>query len=183
MSVRHELVAPRHLVQWCSASPAIVFIRDSRYGMPAVQSVHLVGITMYCWRQCSCWTLRLAGIGMMDWSPLWLERQLKPWAIGCGDAGPALGRFSSFSARRPNTWQQQSVSGQDDRSWSGAPVPLSEWSADLIGSESGSRSRRTARHCRRDLTDAVVPGGLGGTSYARLFHKGWMVGRLEGGSR
>ena len=34
------------LVRWCSTSAMIVFIRDSRYGMPAVQSVHLAGITV-----------------------------------------------------------------------------------------------------------------------------------------
>src|SRR5436190_24027620 len=69
------------VTQWCSTSAPIVFVRDSRYGMPALQSVHLVGITVLL---ASIFMLdaRLAGVGMMDWSPLSLERQLKPWALG-----------------------------------------------------------------------------------------------------
>jgi hypothetical protein len=69
------------LVQWCSTSPAIVFVRDSRYGMPAVQSVHLVGITVLL-AAILVLDLRLAGVGLMDWSLPSLERQLKPWAMG-----------------------------------------------------------------------------------------------------
>ena len=69
------------LVQWCSTSAPIVFVRDSRYGMPAAQSVHLVGITVFL-AAILVLDLRLAGVGMTDWSLAWLERQLRPWAIG-----------------------------------------------------------------------------------------------------
>ena len=69
------------LVRWCSTLAPIVFVRDSRYGMPAVQSVHLVGITVFL-AAIVVLDARLAGVGMMDESVLWLERQLKPWAAG-----------------------------------------------------------------------------------------------------
>jgi len=69
------------LVRWCSNSALIVFVRDSRFGMPAVQSVHLVGITVFL-AAIVVLDARLAGVGMMDESLLWLERQLKPWAAG-----------------------------------------------------------------------------------------------------
>ena len=69
------------LVRWCSSSAPIVFLRDSRFGMPAVQSVHLVGLTVFL-AAIVVLDARLAGVGMMDESLLWLERQLKPWAAG-----------------------------------------------------------------------------------------------------
>ena len=68
------------LVGWASTAAPIVFLRDSQYGMPAVQSVHLAAITVLL-AAVVVLDLRLAGVGMMDWSPAWLERQLKPWAI------------------------------------------------------------------------------------------------------
>jgi len=67
-------------VQWCSTWAPIVFLRDSRYGMPVVQSVHLVGITLFL-AAILVLDLRLAGIGLKDESLHRLERQLKPWAI------------------------------------------------------------------------------------------------------
>jgi hypothetical protein len=66
------------LVRWCSTSAPMVFIRDSRYGMPALQSVHLVGITVFL-AAVIVLDMRLAGIGMVNESMLWLERQLTPW--------------------------------------------------------------------------------------------------------
>jgi hypothetical protein len=66
-------------VRWCSTSTPIVYVRDSQYGMPAVQSVHLVGITVFL-AAIVVLDVRLAGVGMMDESLIWLERQLKPWA-------------------------------------------------------------------------------------------------------
>ena len=74
----HSLAA---LVRWCSTLAPIVFVRDSRYGMPAVQSVHLVGITVLL-AAIVVLDLRLAGIGMMNESLVWVERQLKPWIGG-----------------------------------------------------------------------------------------------------
>jgi len=69
------------LVRWCATSAPIVFVRDSRYGMPAVQSVHLVGITVLL-ATILVLDLRLAGVGMRDWSLPLLEQELRPWAIG-----------------------------------------------------------------------------------------------------
>jgi hypothetical protein len=68
-------------VRWCSTSAPIVFLRDSRYGMPAVQSVHLVAI-MVLLAAVVVLGVRLAGVGMTDWPLVWLERQLRPWALG-----------------------------------------------------------------------------------------------------
>jgi uncharacterized membrane protein len=67
------------LVRWCSTSALIVYVRDSRYGMPAVQSVHLVGITVFL-AAIVVLDVRLAGIGLKDESLGWLERQLIPLA-------------------------------------------------------------------------------------------------------
>src|SRR5262249_11073948 len=69
------------LVNWCSTTGPIVFVRDSRFGMPAVQAVHLVGLTVLL-AAVLLLNMRLAGLGMMDWTLPWLERQLKPWALG-----------------------------------------------------------------------------------------------------
>jgi len=69
------------LVRWCSSSAAIVYIRDSQYGMPAVQSVHLVGITLLL-AAIIVLNVRLAGFGMRDAALGWLEHQLAPWAAG-----------------------------------------------------------------------------------------------------
>jgi len=59
----------------------MVYIRDSSFGMPALQSVHLVGLTMLL-AAILVINLRLAGLGMTDWSLASLARQLKPWAMG-----------------------------------------------------------------------------------------------------
>jgi len=69
------------LVSWSSNSAAIVFVRDSRFGMPAVQSVHLIGITVLL-AAVLVLNMRVAGMGMMDWRLPWLERQLRPWVLG-----------------------------------------------------------------------------------------------------
>jgi hypothetical protein len=68
-------------LEWCSNTRTIVFIRDSSYGMPAVQSVHLVGLTVLL-GAILVLNLRLAGVTMMDWSLREVERQLRPWAWG-----------------------------------------------------------------------------------------------------
>jgi hypothetical protein len=58
----------------------IVFIRDSPYGMPIVQSVHLVGLTILL-ATVLVLNLRLAGVALKD-SPLdWLAQQLRPWML------------------------------------------------------------------------------------------------------
>ena len=58
----------------------IAFIRDSQYGMPMVQSVHLVGITVLLAAMLVL-NLRLVGLALMDRPLPWLARQLRPWAI------------------------------------------------------------------------------------------------------
>jgi hypothetical protein len=75
------MTAARSLFVWCSNTTTIVFIRDSSFGMPAVQSVHLVGLTVLL-ATILVLNLRLAGVGMMDWSLPAVERQLRPWAWG-----------------------------------------------------------------------------------------------------
>ena len=75
------MTAVRSLLDWCSNTTTIVFIRDSSFGMPAVQSVHLVGLTMLL-AAILVLNLRLAGVSMMDWSLPAVERQLRPWAWG-----------------------------------------------------------------------------------------------------
>ena len=68
-------------LEWCAHAPAIVYLRDSKFGMPALQSVHLVGITVLL-ATIVVLNVRLAHIGMADWPLPWLERQLRPWTIG-----------------------------------------------------------------------------------------------------
>jgi hypothetical protein len=69
------------LFHWCSTLAAIAFIRDSRYGMPAVQSVHLTGLTVFLATMVIL-DLRVAGFGNRESSPSGLARQLKPWRTG-----------------------------------------------------------------------------------------------------
>ena len=59
----------------------IVVMRDSSYGMPAVQSFHLVGLT-FLLGAIFVLNLRLSSVGMLDWSLPVLERQLRPWTLG-----------------------------------------------------------------------------------------------------
>lgn len=69
------------LFHWCSTWAPIVFIRDSRYGMPAVQSVHLTGLTVFLATMVIL-DLRLAGFGNRESSLSGLARQFKPWRTG-----------------------------------------------------------------------------------------------------
>ena len=64
-----------------SNSKAIVVIRDSSFGMPAIQSVHLVGLTVLL-AVMLVLNLRLAGLSMTHWSLPSIERQLRAWALG-----------------------------------------------------------------------------------------------------
>lgn len=59
----------------------IVLIRDSKYGMPTVQSFHLVGL-MILLTTVFAIDLRLAGLGLRDYALFRLSRQLKPWTLG-----------------------------------------------------------------------------------------------------
>lgn len=71
----------RSFLDWCSNTETIIYIRDSSYGMPAVQSVHLIGLTVLLAAMLVL-NLRLAAVSMMDWSLPAVERQLRPWALG-----------------------------------------------------------------------------------------------------
>ena len=68
------------LLDRCANSTAIVVLRDSSVGMPAVQSLHLVGLSILLAAMLVL-NLRLANMGMMDWSLASIERQLRPWAL------------------------------------------------------------------------------------------------------
>jgi hypothetical protein len=69
------------LLQSVSEWAPIVLIRDSKYGMPAVQSFHLLGLTMLL-ATVVVLDLRLADLGMKDYGLPSLARQLEPWTIG-----------------------------------------------------------------------------------------------------
>jgi hypothetical protein len=68
------------LQSWSGWAP-FVFIRDSKYGMPTVQSFHLMGLTILL-ATVLVLDLRLAGFGMRDYGLRWLARQLQPWTLG-----------------------------------------------------------------------------------------------------
>lgn len=68
------------LQSWSGWAP-FVFVRDSKYGMPAVQSFHLMGLTILL-TTVLLLDFRLAGLGMRDYGLSWLARQLKPWTLG-----------------------------------------------------------------------------------------------------
>src|SRR5271165_159755 len=68
------------LQSWSGWAP-FVFIRDSKYGMPAVQSFHLMGLTILL-TTVLLLDLRLVGLGMRDYGLSWLAQQLKPWTLG-----------------------------------------------------------------------------------------------------
>jgi hypothetical protein len=59
--------------------PPLAFVRDSKYGMPGVQSVHLMGLTVLL-ATILALNLRLLGAGSL--SLKLLDRQLKPWTTG-----------------------------------------------------------------------------------------------------
>jgi len=67
--------------EWCSSWQPIVLIRESKYGMPAVQSVHLIGLTVFL-ATIVLLNLRLAGFGMLHLSLRDLDQYLKPWFKG-----------------------------------------------------------------------------------------------------
>ena len=58
-----------------------VFLRDSKYGMPTIQSFHLMGLTIFLATTVAI-NLRLTGVGIRKLSLGLLARQLKPWAMG-----------------------------------------------------------------------------------------------------
>jgi hypothetical protein len=68
------------LHSWLNWAPW-VFVRDSKYGMPVVQSFHLMGLTILL-TTVFVLDLRLIGLGMGDYGISWLAKQLKPWTLG-----------------------------------------------------------------------------------------------------
>lgn len=68
-------------LDWVAKSRWMIAIRDSSFAMPALQSVHLVGLTILL-ASILVINLRLAGLSMTDWSLTSLARQLRPWAVG-----------------------------------------------------------------------------------------------------
>ena len=67
--------------QWCSNWQAVVIVRESKYGMPAVQSVHLIGLTVFL-ATILLLNLRLARLGMLHVPLADLSQNLKPWMRG-----------------------------------------------------------------------------------------------------
>ena len=68
------------LQSWSDWAP-FIFVRDSKYGMPVVQSFHLMGLTILL-ATVLLLDLRLAGLGRKDYGLSWLAKQLKPWTLG-----------------------------------------------------------------------------------------------------
>ena len=58
----------------------LIYVRDSPYGMPLVQSVHLVGLTLLL-ATVVVLNLRLAGVALKDSSAGWLTGELRPWLL------------------------------------------------------------------------------------------------------
>src|SRR4029453_571362 len=75
------IVALASLLDSIANSRWMIYIRDSSYGMPALQSVHLVGLTILL-AAILVLNLRLVSVSMLDWPLPSLVRQLKPWAVG-----------------------------------------------------------------------------------------------------
>jgi hypothetical protein len=63
---------------WCSHTETIAYIRESSFGMPALQAVHLVALTVLL-ASIAVLDLRLAGVTKMEWSLPAIERLLRPW--------------------------------------------------------------------------------------------------------
>jgi len=66
-------------VQWCYYSKDYAFIRDTPYGVPLVQSLHLTGITLLLGITVVL-NLRLLGLGFKRLPLPFLAEQLWPWA-------------------------------------------------------------------------------------------------------
>jgi hypothetical protein len=69
------------LLQSVSNWAPIVLVRDSKFGMPMVQSFHLLGLTMLL-TTVVVLNLRLVGLGLRDYALSRLAQQLKPWTVG-----------------------------------------------------------------------------------------------------
>lgn len=65
-------------VQWCYYSPSYGFIRDTRYGVPFIQSMHLTGITLLLGSTLAL-NLRMLGFGFRRMTLPYLAEQLWGW--------------------------------------------------------------------------------------------------------
>jgi hypothetical protein len=66
------------IVQWCYYSRDYAFIRDSKYGVPILQSLHLTGITLLLGTTLIL-NLRLIGFGFRQLPLPYLTEQLWRW--------------------------------------------------------------------------------------------------------
>jgi len=68
----------QRFVQWCYYSKDYAFIRDSKYGIPILQSLHLTGITLLLGTTLIL-NLSLLGVGFKRLPLPVLSEQLWPW--------------------------------------------------------------------------------------------------------
>jgi len=86
-----------HLWQMSYDSKTIDILRDAKYAIPLIQSLHLIGITLLLGVTVIL-NLRLLGIGLKGLSLEVLFRQLWRWAIG----GMILAMLSGFLVFLPD---------------------------------------------------------------------------------
>ncbi len=72
--------SPLSVLEWLSNTSTISAIRESGFAMPAVQAMHLMGLTILL-AAILVLHLRLAGASITEWSLPAMERQLRPWAF------------------------------------------------------------------------------------------------------
>jgi hypothetical protein len=79
-----------------------VLIRDNKYGMPALLSVHLIALTVLL-ASVVVSNLRLAGVGLRDLSPEWLAQRLRPLKLAA-ICLVVLSGFIVFTGRPQEYW-------------------------------------------------------------------------------
>jgi hypothetical protein len=67
------------LLDWCYRTPLLSILRDTRFGMPVSQSLHIFGFTVLLGSTVA-FNLRLTGLGFRETSLQALARDLWPWA-------------------------------------------------------------------------------------------------------
>jgi hypothetical protein len=66
---------------WCYSTPLLSFLRDTRFGMPVSQSLHIFGITMLLGSTIA-FNLKLTSLGFRETSLAILAQNLWPWMKG-----------------------------------------------------------------------------------------------------
>jgi len=84
-------------MNWCYKSPTLEIIRDGKYAIPLIQSLHLAGITMLLGTTIA-FNLRLTGIGLNELGLRDMRDQLWRWA----KAGLFLTLLSGFFVFLPD---------------------------------------------------------------------------------